>query len=112
MRVTVTKGVAPKHDGYLEAEDHIDEVCIPSETLTWMFKNNLWDRVNAECGTYIDEYEGVWLDPPDSLKAAQMIRQTLTDEREIPERFANVLTEAADMIENSAARGVRVMFSF
>ena len=50
------------HDGFLESEDDLEEVRLPSSVVGRAFKRRLWDRINLECGTYIDEYEGVWIE--------------------------------------------------
>jgi hypothetical protein len=80
--------------------------------MDWTFKIKLWDRINDECATYIDEYEGVWLDPPALTKAAQLIRQSLTEDPDLPSKFKDFVSNATDVLDTCADRGVRVMFSF
>jgi hypothetical protein len=111
VRVTVTEGKAPKHDGFLESEDDLDVVKIPSAVLNRTFQTGLWDQVNVECGTDIDDYEGVWLDSSNLVKAASVIRRHLNAES-APHDYVECLLRAAEMLEKCANRHVRVMFSF
>jgi hypothetical protein len=111
IRVTSHDGPLPPRDGFLESEDYAYEVRIPSEVVDWTFKNKLWDRINAACATGIDEYEGVWLDPTALIKAAEIIRQTLTDERDLSKGIIDSMSEAMGVLDACANRGVRVMFS-
>jgi hypothetical protein len=106
--------VSPKeHDGVLESEDDVDEVRLPYAVLRWTFENNLWDRINLVCGTYLGEYEGEWLEPSKLPKAADLIRGSLTQggNEDIPRAFKSSLLEAAEMMEICAKRQVRVMVS-
>jgi ABC-type Zn uptake system ZnuABC Zn-binding protein ZnuA len=104
-------GTTRDRDGILESEDDLNEVRLPSSIMLRTFQIGLWDRINKECGTYIDEYEGVWLDPVNLVKAANVIRQSLSEEHSRFSRYETILGNAAEMLEKCASRGVRVMFS-
>lgn len=112
MKITVTNGVAPEYDGFLESEDGLDVVKLPSVVLLRTFRARLWDQVNTECGTDIDDYEGVWLDPADLMTAATLIRRHLEVESAAPPEYVECLLRAAEMLDKCALRQVRVMFSF
>jgi hypothetical protein len=111
IRITSTESILPPRDGFLESEDDVLEVRIPSEVMDWSWKIELWDRINAACDTDIDDHEGVWLDSFALKIAAQIIHQTLSDESELSEKIVSSMTEASEMLDVCADRGVRVMFS-
>lgn len=110
MRVTKTSGIA-RHDGSLESEDDLDTLRLPFSILSRTFQMGLWQDINAQCGTMLDEYEGFWIESATSRVAANLIRQSLDQDRGAPEDYVNCLNEAAKLLENCAIRGVRVMIS-
>jgi len=112
VRVTETEGKTPKHDGYLESEDDLDVLKLPSAVLARTFQTGLWDQVNDECGTDIDDYEGVWLDPSNLVKTVSLIRLHLDAEKAAPHDYVECLVRASELLEKCARRQVRVMFSF
>ena len=111
MGVTITEGNTSEHEGSLESEDDLDEVRLTAPVMDRTFQRGLWDQINAECGTNIDEYEGVWLEDSNLIKAANLIRQNLNEDSDAPSAYVECLTEAALMLESCACRHVRVMFS-
>jgi len=111
MGVTKTHGNARKPDGFLESEDNSDVVKLPSTVVIRAFQRGLWHEINAECGTNIDAYEGVWLESSNLVKAAKLIRQSLIGDRNAPVDYRESLIGAAGMLETCAGRHVRVMVS-
>jgi len=63
MSVTKDTGSTREREGFLESEDDLEVVKLPSSVMIRTFQNGLWSRINDECGTKIDEYEGIWLEP-------------------------------------------------
>lgn len=107
----MTEGNASKHEGSLESDDDLDEVRLTAPVMDRTFQRGLWDQINAECGTNIDEYEGVWLEDSNLIKAANLISQNLNKDSDAPSDYVECLAEAARMLEKCARRNVSVMFS-
>jgi hypothetical protein len=112
LRVRRTHERAPKPDGLLKSEDGSDVVRLPSTVLTRTFQKGLWDEINSVCGTNIDAYELVWLETANLAKAANLIRQSLGQDKDAPSDYVECLVGAAEMLEVCAGRHLRVMFSF
>jgi hypothetical protein len=112
MKVTKTFEMAAKRDGTLISEDRRDIVDLPYLTLMRTFESGLWRQVNEACGTEIDGYEGVWLEPINLKIAANLIRQNLNKDLLAPDEYKECLTRGATMLDSCADRGERVMFAF
>jgi hypothetical protein len=111
MPIEKTFGKLPERAGFLIPEDRDGEVKLPSSVMDRTFQRGLWSQINSECGTDIDEYEGVWLESSDLTKAADLIRLNLKEDEDAPDFYVECLRAAAEMLDQNAARGVRVMFS-
>lgn len=99
------------HRGALISEDHVDELPLSPLIMDWSWDSHLWNRINAECGTDIDEYEEVWLEATNLRVAARVIRGDLVGTPDVPAEYVTFLSEAPDMLESCAKRHERVMFS-
>jgi hypothetical protein len=111
VKVTIGGEGSIPHTGTLESEDNCDEIFLSPLIMEWSWESDLWNRINAECHTDLDEYEGVWLDSTNLLIAARIIREDLDENAGIPTEYVKFLLEAPDMLERCATRHVRVMFS-
>ena len=111
VKITIDESGPNLHKGKLISEDRVDEVLLSPLVMDWSFDSELWDRINAECDTGLDEYEGVWLDSTNLLIAARIIREDLVEDAGFPAEYVTFLIEAPDMLERCANRRVRVMFS-
>jgi hypothetical protein len=67
------------------------------------------DRINSECESYLDEFEGDWLEPSQLIKVATVIRDAAGHSVETPVAYQNVLLGAAKILESNAKREVGVM---
>ena len=111
VKITVGSEGSIPHTGTLESEDDGDEMFLSALIMDWSWESDLWDRINAECGTDLDEYEGVWIESTNLLIAARIIREDLVADVGLPAEYVTFLLEAPDMLERCAHRHVRVMFS-
>jgi hypothetical protein len=107
----MTNGTPRPRDDFLYPSDDAEEFRIPSEVADWTWKVGLWDRINNACGTDIDEYEGVTLEPLDLVRASEIIRQALAEVVDLSSEIVRSMSDAAAMLEACAERGVSVMFS-
>lgn len=97
--------------GFLIAQDNRDEMRLPSFVVDRTFERGIWKHINDECGTDIDEYEGVTLEPAELRKAAELIRRDVNEDKGAPDDYAEVMFLAVEMLGRSASRHVAVMFS-
>lgn len=111
VKITTDDGRPNLHGGEIISEDRADVVDLSPLVMDWSFASELWYRINAKCGTELDEYEGDWLESTILPDIARIIRGELVEHADLPAEYVTFLTDAPDMLERCASRQVRVMIS-
>jgi hypothetical protein len=111
MRVSKEIGPPRPRPGFLIPRNGGEKFRLPSFVVDRTFERGIWRQINFECGSDIDEYEGITLEPSDLVKAAKIIRQDVGEDKDAPDDYVTLMIGAAEVLENSARRDEAVMFS-